>query len=96
MLIFLLEAAFRSLLMAAAVWAGIRMMRVQAVLAQKVAWVLVLLAAGTMPVVMRAPFLALDRALQIPVQNLRNDVGIKLAGWLRSQTPCRRMRLQGG
>jgi beta-lactamase regulating signal transducer with metallopeptidase domain len=94
MLIFLLEAAFRSLLMAAAVWAGIRMMRVEAVLAQKVAWVLVLLAAGTMPVVMRAPFLALDRALQIPVKNLRSDLPVsqkimnqKLLDWLGAKRP---------
>ena len=58
----ILEAAFRSLLMALAVWAGIRLFRVQAVLAQKVAWVLVLLAAGTMPIVMRVSRPALDRA----------------------------------
>jgi beta-lactamase regulating signal transducer with metallopeptidase domain len=74
MLTGILEAAFRSLLMAAAVWAVIRMMRVQAVLAQKVAWVLVLLAAGTMPLVMHIPWLALDRtgiqALRIPVRSL--------------------------
>jgi beta-lactamase regulating signal transducer with metallopeptidase domain len=66
----ILEAAFRSLLMAVAVWAGIRMMRVQAVLAQKVAWVLVLVAAGTMPLVMRAPWLSLDNALRIPIRSL--------------------------
>jgi beta-lactamase regulating signal transducer with metallopeptidase domain len=66
----ILEAAFRSLLMALAVWAGIRMLRVQAVLAQKIAWVLVLLAAGTMPLVMRAPWLALDQALRIPLHSL--------------------------
>jgi len=58
----ILEAALRSLLMALAVWAGIRLFRVQAVLAQKVAWVLVLLAAGTMPIVMRVARPVLDRA----------------------------------
>jgi len=90
MLIFLLEAAFRSLLMALAVWAGIRMMRVQAVLAQKVAWVLVLLAAGTMPFVMRAPFLALDRALQIPVRNLQSSlIGHEVAGWFGAQATAK-------
>jgi BlaR1 peptidase M56 len=68
MLTFILEAAFRSLLMALAVWTSIRLLRVQAVLAQKVAWVLVLLAAGTMPLVMRAPFLALDKAMRIPIR----------------------------
>jgi beta-lactamase regulating signal transducer with metallopeptidase domain/predicted nucleic acid-binding Zn-ribbon protein len=65
---FILEAAFRSLLMALAVWTSIRLLRVQAVLAQKVAWVLVLVAAGTMPLVMRAPFLALDKAMRIPIR----------------------------
>jgi predicted nucleic acid-binding Zn-ribbon protein len=70
MLTLILEAAFRSLLMGVCVWAGIRMLRVHHVLAQKVAWVLVLVAAGVMPLVMRAPFLALDRAIHIPVQAL--------------------------
>ena len=64
----ILEAAFRSLLMAVAVWAVIRVMRVEAVLAQKVAWVMVLVAAGTMPLVMRAPWLTLDSALRIQVR----------------------------
>jgi len=64
----ILEAAFRSLLMAVAVWAVIRVMRVEAVLAQKVAWVMVLVAAGTMPLVMRAPWLTLDNALRIPIR----------------------------
>jgi beta-lactamase regulating signal transducer with metallopeptidase domain/predicted nucleic acid-binding Zn-ribbon protein len=64
----ILEAAFRSLLMAVAVWAVIRVMRVEAVLAQKVAWVMVLVAAGTMPLVMRAPWLTLNNALLIPIR----------------------------
>ena len=64
----ILEAAFRSLLMAVAVWAVIRVMRVEAVLAQKVAWVMVLAAAGTMPLVMRAPWLTLNNALRIPIR----------------------------
>jgi beta-lactamase regulating signal transducer with metallopeptidase domain/predicted nucleic acid-binding Zn-ribbon protein len=64
----ILEAAFRSLLMAVAVWAVIRVLRVEAVLAQKVAWVMVLVAAGTMPLVMRAPWLTLDNALRIHVR----------------------------
>jgi hypothetical protein len=66
MLTFVLEAAFRSLLMALAVWGAIRLLRVQAVVAQKLAWVLVLMAAATMPFVMRAPWLALDHAITIP------------------------------
>ena len=71
MLTLIFEAAFRSLLMAVAVWAGIRMLRVQAVLAQKVAWVLVLAAAGIMPLLMHSPWLALNRALQIPIHSPR-------------------------
>jgi hypothetical protein len=50
------EAAFRSFLMAAAVWAGIRLLRVRGVRAQKLAWALVLLAAGVMPFAMRSPW----------------------------------------
>jgi hypothetical protein len=45
----LVEVALRALLVAAAVWAGLRLMRVRDVLAQKAAWSLVLAAAITMP-----------------------------------------------
>ena len=68
----LLEAAFRSLLMAVAVWAGIRLFRVQAVLAQKIAWALVLVASIVMPIAMRAPWLVLDQAIRIPVRHPAN------------------------
>jgi beta-lactamase regulating signal transducer with metallopeptidase domain len=71
MLTFILEAALRSLLMALAVWAAIRLLRVQAVLAQKVAWVMVLLAAGAMPLVMHTPWLALNRAIRIPMRSVQ-------------------------
>jgi beta-lactamase regulating signal transducer with metallopeptidase domain/uncharacterized coiled-coil protein SlyX len=57
MLVLILEAAFRSLLMAVAVWAGIRLFRLHQVLAQKLAWVLVLAAAAIMPLAMRTPLL---------------------------------------
>lgn len=67
MLTVILEAAFRSLLMALAVWTAIRLLRVRAVLPQKVAWVLVLVAAGTMPLVMHLPGLTMARAVKIPV-----------------------------
>ena len=77
MLTFVLEAALRSFLMALAVWTSIRLLRVQAVIAQKVAWVMVLLAAGAMPLVMRSPVLALKQAVQIPLRSAQaND-------WLR-------------
>lgn len=52
----MLEAAVRSLLVALAVWAGLRVLRVRNVVAQKVAWGLVLAAALLMPVL--APMLA--------------------------------------
>jgi beta-lactamase regulating signal transducer with metallopeptidase domain len=47
-----LEAALRSLLLALAVWIGLRVFRVRNVLAQKAAWGIVLAAALTMPVVL--------------------------------------------
>jgi len=64
----ILEAALRSLLMAAAVWGAIRLLRVQAVMAQKLAWAMVLVGAGIMPLIMHTPWLALDSALRIPVR----------------------------
>ena len=45
----LIDAALRSLLVAIAVWAGLRALRVQNVVAQKAAWGLVLAAAAAMP-----------------------------------------------
>ena len=74
MLTFILEAALRSALMAMAVWALLRVMRVQYVYAQKVAWVLVLAAAASMPLVMHSPWLALNKALKIPVEGLSDRV----------------------
>ena len=52
----MMEAALRSLLLALAVWAGLRIFRVRNVLAQKSAWGLVLASALLMPVL--APFAA--------------------------------------
>src|ERR1019366_8147705 len=57
-------------LMAAAVWTAIRLLRVQAGVAQKIAWVMVLAAAGAMPLVMHSPWLTMNQALKIPVQKL--------------------------
>src|SRR5581483_12329055 len=51
----LIEAALRSLILALAVWAGLRIFRVRNVVAQKVAWGLVLAAATFMPIL--APWL---------------------------------------
>jgi hypothetical protein len=52
----LIEAALRSLLLAAAVAAGLRLFRIRNVVAQKAAWTLVLVSAFVMPFV--APFAA--------------------------------------
>jgi beta-lactamase regulating signal transducer with metallopeptidase domain len=49
-----LEAALRSLLMAVTVWAGIRLLRVSNVIAQKIAWSLVLVASVAMPFLVRS------------------------------------------
>jgi beta-lactamase regulating signal transducer with metallopeptidase domain len=72
MLLMILEAAFRSLLMAAVVLVAMRVLGVRAVLAQKVAWVLVLMSAALMPIAMRASWLSLERvgigAVRIPVR----------------------------
>lgn len=60
-----LESVLRSLLMAATVWMGIKLVRVSSVLAQKVAWGLVLLCAFAMPFLMRfhVPGIGMDLAL---------------------------------
>src|SRR3569833_2706114 len=48
----LLEAALRSVLLALAVWAGLRIFGVRNVLAQKAAWGLVLVSALGMPILL--------------------------------------------
>jgi beta-lactamase regulating signal transducer with metallopeptidase domain len=86
MLMFILEAALRSIVMAAAVWAVIRLLRVQAVLAQKVAWVLVLAAAAVMPLVMHSPLLAIGRTVRIPLQGLSVQEMVARLGKLTPQS----------
>ena len=66
----LLEATLRSLLMAATVWAGLRLLRVSHVMAQKMAWGLVLAAAVAMPFLMRWPMAPARSALVVPVYGL--------------------------
>jgi BlaR1 peptidase M56 len=63
----LLEAALRALLVAITVWAGLGIFRVSNVLAQKIAWALVLACAVAMPLVMRWHILPPAMALNIPV-----------------------------
>ncbi|MGB6690294.1 MAG: M56 family metallopeptidase [Terracidiphilus sp.] len=71
----LVEIAVRALLVAAAVWAGLRVMRVRDVLAQKTAWGLVLAAAVLMPLLLplalRWQVLPANMTLAVPAQPLR-------------------------
>ncbi len=66
----MLEAALRSLLMAATVWAGLRLLRISHVVVQKVAWGLVLVAALAMPFLMRWHVVESRSALVLPVYRL--------------------------
>lgn len=61
-----LEAALRALLAAAAVWAGLRLLRVGNVLVQKAAWALVLVAALAMPLAPRWQILPTFGTLRLP------------------------------
>ena len=61
----LLEAALRALVVALAVGTGLRLLRVRNVLAQKVAWGLVLAASLAMPVVMRWPWLPASAQIRL-------------------------------
>lgn len=62
----LVEAAMRALAAAVVLWAAMRLLRVENVLAQKAAWGLVLAAALAMPLLMRAPLLPKWAAVRIP------------------------------
>jgi beta-lactamase regulating signal transducer with metallopeptidase domain len=62
----LMEAALRTLFVAFTVWAGLRLLRVGNVLAQKAAWVLVLASALAMPFVMRWQWLPVPAAIRVP------------------------------
>jgi beta-lactamase regulating signal transducer with metallopeptidase domain len=68
----LLDAALRSLVVAGAVWAGLRLLRAHNVVAQKAAWGLVLAGALLMPVVApwaaRLPWLPAQATLVVPAQ----------------------------
>ncbi len=68
MILTLIEAALRSLLVAATVWAGLRVLRVNNVFAQKAAWSLVLFSAMAMPVAMRWQALAPGMTVVLPAQ----------------------------
>jgi beta-lactamase regulating signal transducer with metallopeptidase domain len=64
------ESVLRSLLMAAMVWVGIKLLRVSHVLAQKIAWGLVLLVAFAMPFLMRWQAAHPAMALSVPVKQM--------------------------
>jgi len=63
----LFEAALRALVVALTVWAGLRLLRVGNVLAQKVAWGLVLTAAFLMPLLMQWQWLPASATVRMPV-----------------------------
>jgi len=67
----LMEAAVRALLVALTVWIGLRIFRVRNVLAQKIAWGLVLVCAVAMPMLMQWRILPASMALNVPVAQWR-------------------------
>src|SRR5262249_19498468 len=62
MLTLLLEAALRSLLLGAIVWFGLKLLRIRDPRAQMTAWIVVLLASLSMPVLMRCMVVSLPTA----------------------------------
>ncbi|MGA3135285.1 MAG: M56 family metallopeptidase [Terracidiphilus sp.] len=82
----LIEAALRALLVAFAVWSGLRLLRVSYVLAQKAAWGLVLAAALAMPLVMRWQWLPASAAISLPAHPWAQTVDRWLAGPSRPST----------
>ena len=62
----LVEAALRALAAAMVLWAAMRLLRVENVLAQKAAWGLVLAVSLAMPLLMRAPLLPKWAEVRIP------------------------------
>jgi len=67
----IIEAALRAILAALVVWAGLRLLRVGNVLAQKTAWALVLAAAVAMPLLMRWQSLPAFAIVRVPLPLLR-------------------------
>lgn len=65
------ESVIRSLLMAIMIWTGLKTLRVHHILAQKIAWSLMLLAAFAMPPLMRWQVLHPHMALVVPVRQSR-------------------------
>lgn len=82
----LIEAALRALLVAFAVWSGLRLLRVSNVLAQKAVWGLVLAAALAMPLVMRWQWLPASAAISLPAHPWAQTVDRWPAGPSRPST----------
>ncbi len=70
----LIEAALRAMLVALVVWAGLRLLRVGNVMAQKAVWALVLAAAVAMPLLMRWQGIPAFALLRVPLPGLRPEV----------------------
>jgi beta-lactamase regulating signal transducer with metallopeptidase domain len=68
--IVLFEATLRALIAALAVWAGLRLLRVKNVPAQKAAWGLMLVAALAMPLLMRWQLVPAWAAVNLPITPL--------------------------
>jgi hypothetical protein len=68
----MIEAGLRALLVAATVWAGLRLFRVSNVPAQKAAWGLVLVSAVAMPLVMHQRILPAWLAVKVPAPAWRS------------------------
>jgi bla regulator protein blaR1 len=75
----ILESALRTAITAALVWSALRLLRVTHVVAQKIAWCLVLVAAFAMPSVMGWRFIKLPAPL------------VLRTNWLRGQLPVAQM-----
>jgi beta-lactamase regulating signal transducer with metallopeptidase domain len=73
-LIVLFEATLRALIAAVAVWAGLRLLRVKNVPAQKAAWGLMLVAALAMPLLMRWRLVPAWAAVNLPIPSLQKMV----------------------
>jgi beta-lactamase regulating signal transducer with metallopeptidase domain len=76
----LIEAALRSLLVALVVGAGLRLLRVSNVLAQKKAWCLVLAAALLMPLLMRWQWLFVSALIRVPAPSWMQPADSRPAG----------------
>jgi beta-lactamase regulating signal transducer with metallopeptidase domain len=70
----LVESALRALIMALAVWAGLRVFRVSNVVAQKAAWGLVLVCAVAVPLVMRWQVLPANMTIKLPAMLPRDEM----------------------